>query len=206
MKTPSFNTLFHSVGRYWFLIILVILGVWSLASDDSSSGLDTSTLPPPVVSPVTSPQPTEEAVKETVPPKEVISLPNGKVIKTNAKFFRGYGELEIKNGTGFDAVAKFIRDGTSVYTVYIKANSTYTIKKISIGEYRLAFVLGSDWDATAGTFLQSTEYSSFDEPFKFTVTEDATTTYYSTFQVTLNPIIGGTATTQEVDPTQFSQY
>jgi hypothetical protein len=201
MKNYSFDTLLHGVGRYWFLIILFIFGVWILYSGDSSVPSETNTLPPPVV---TTTQPPE--TEEVQPPKEVVSLPNGKVIKSNAKYLKGYGELEIDNGTMSDAVAKLIIDGTSAYTVYIKANSTYTIKNISNGEYRLAFVLGTDWDATTGTFLQSTEYSSFDEPFPFTVTEDATTTYYSTYQVTLNPIVGGTATTQIVDPTQFSQY
>ena len=135
------------------------------------------------------------------------SLDNGYVLKQKASgYFDGDGQLLIKNGTSYDAVAKLIRNGTSVFTVYIKAQSNYSITKISDGTYWLAFMQGTDWDTTNRTFVRNTSYQSFDDTFDFTTTEDDQYVHYSKFTITLNPVVGGTAETTHVDPSQFNAY
>jgi len=127
-------------------------------------------------------------------------------IKKNGVYLRGDGTLEVKNGTNLDAVAKLIRGGSSVLTVYIKANSVYMIADISDGVYWLAFAQGLNWNSTTKKFQRNTQYSVFDETFDFITTEDSRYYHYTAFEVTLNPVVGGTAETSSVDPTQFDAY
>ena len=123
-------------------------------------------------------------------------------LKKNSIYLQGYGELQIKNGTSIDAVAKLIRGGTSILTVYIKANNTYTMLDVSDGIYWLAFAQGLDWDSTTQKFRRNTQFSVFEETFNFTTTSDQ----YTIFEVTLNPVVGGTAETNDIPGNQFDQY
>ncbi len=99
-------------------------------------------------------------------------------------------------------MAKLIRGGTSVLTVYIKANNAYTMRDISDGVYWLAFALGLDWDSTTQKFRSNRQYSAFEDTFNFTTTNEE----YTIFEVTLNPVLGGTAETTDVNPQQFDAY
>ena len=128
------------------------------------------------------------------------------IFKKNNIYIKGDGELQINNGTSLDAVAKLIRGGTSVLTVYIKANSNYTMLNISDGTYWLAFAQGLDWDSTTKKFRRNKQYSVFEETFNFITTEDSNYYYPSGFEVTLNPVIGGTAETEDIPGSQFDQY
>jgi len=66
-------------------------------------------------------------------PKDYVSLSNGTMLSKNSYYFNGLGKLEIKNGTSLDAIAKLVNTNInkSVFTVYIKANTTYTISKVN---------------------------------------------------------------------------
>jgi len=187
--------------KYLIVAVAVILVVWISNGADpyySNSGAK-SPLPTPT-------QQTLEEILDTQTKTSDISPSHGAIIKKVGTYFYGDGSLEISNGTNLDAVAKLIRSGTSVLTVYIRANSTYTISKISDGVYWLAFAQGTGWDSTTGQFLTNKQYSAFDSTFDFETTEDAEYEYYSTWEVTLNPIVGGNAETSNVDPTQFNAY
>lgn len=189
------------LNKYVAILVGVIFIVWIAASDDSSynSGGTKAPLPAPV-------QQVSEDIVEFTPTTPAVSLANGTILKKNTAYLYGDGELHIKNGTSLDAVAKLIRGGSSVFTVYIKANSNYTITGVSDGIYWLAFAQGLDWDSTTQKFRRNIQYSSFDETFDFTTTEDYQYIYYSEFEVTLHPVVGGTAETSSVDPTQFNAY
>lgn len=144
------------------------------------------------------------------PSESPYSLPNGTVLKRNWTYLQGDGELSISNGTSHDAVAKLIRNGTSVFSVYIRANSKYTITGISDGYFDLLFALGNNWSTSEKRFLSNSGYEKFDDGFTYTTTTyqegDYEHTRYSTYEVTLNPVIGGTAETSTVDPGQFNSY
>lgn len=188
----NINKIVHVIGRYWFPLLVVIIIAWSLLSGDS-----TSSLPPPVVtSPAVNPF-------DVLPPTtNAVSLPTGTVLKRLSGHLQGNGTLEIDNGTSQDAVAKLITGGTSVYTVYVKANSNYTIENISDGTYWLAFSGGINWDSSTKKFTQNISFSSFKDTFDF----ETTATQYTTYSITLNPVAGGTAQTDTVNSDQFSAY
>ncbi|MDD4289669.1 MAG: hypothetical protein PHH83_00125, partial [Patescibacteria group bacterium] len=136
-------------------------------------------------------------------PKDYVSLSNGTILSQNSYLLNGSGELKIDNGTSLDAIAKLVNISTnkSILTVYIKANSVYNILNISDGDYKLLFNLGNDWDSRIKAFTVNSSYETFVEPFNF-----ETNDYYSTFSVTLNPVINGTAHTQDINAQEFGNY
>jgi len=182
------------------IIILIILGLYFWGSYEGSSTLN--------------PNLNENDSSILFPPKSqnYISLSNGMILFKNPSYLKGLGELEIKNGTNLDAVAKLvgIDIDKSILTLYIKAKSSYTMNKISKGNYKLFFSLGNDWDSETKTFLVNPNYEKFEEIFDFTIREYEGNNYinteYSTFEVTLNPVIGGDAETQNVNSTEFANY
>lgn len=189
------NNFLSLLRRFWFLAligVLIIIGMF----DDSSSGT-TAPLPPP------SATAQSEQVSDYQPDLTPgVSLPTGTVIKKRSAYLKGEGELKISNGTSYDAVAKLIRDGASVLTVYIKAGSTYSMTDISDGTYWLAFAQGTDWNATDQKFNRNAHFQAFDETFDFVTTD----TRSAGWEVTLNAVSGGTASASDVDPNQFDQY
>ncbi|MBI5358811.1 hypothetical protein HZB69_04270 [Candidatus Amesbacteria bacterium] len=143
-------------------------------------------------------------------PNNYRSLPNGTVIKTINS--NGLGRLRIDNGTDYHAIAKLKNNQNrqSVFTVYIQRSSSYTLGGISDGTYELFFHLGNDWDDEKSKFLVNPSYAKFRDDFVFstTVTEnfDSVRTRYSEFQITLNPVVGGTAKTNTVSRQEFEKY
>ena len=204
--SPSSNKVFRSLShvrdnfrRYFFacggaLIALVLL-VSFISTDDE---------PVPVIPVV----PIENvAITTSIPvkdPSTYVSLLNGKIFTKNANFLRGNGELTISNGTSSDAIAKLVSrtNNKSIFTVYIKANNKYVIKNISDGSYKLFFNLGNDWDDTKRAFAVNSSYEVFEDLFDF----ETTATQYTTFSVTLDPVAGGSATTNDTNPQEFGNY
>lgn len=139
-------------------------------------------------------------------------LANGTVISSLLGSSSSLGTLEIDNGTDNDAVAKLLstKSGKSVFTVFIQANSQFTITRIPDGVYELYFQTGKDWDETKGKFLYYPSFSKFTDNFQYTTNKEETyyevNTHYSTYQVTLNPVVGGTAKTDTVTENEFEQY
>lgn len=145
-------------------------------------------------------------------PQNYNSLDNGTVWGEKSYYFNGYGKLEISNGTSHDAVAKLVSVITdkSVFNVYIKAKSTYTITDINDGNYKLVFNLGNNWDELNKKFLVGNSYEMFEELFDYSTTisqeGDYEYTNYGTFRVTLNPVLNGDAKTNPVNPDTFNNY
>ncbi|HEY4498486.1 MAG TPA: hypothetical protein VJH94_00300 [Candidatus Paceibacterota bacterium] len=191
MQNLTMQDVGRFISRFWFLLLIGGFALWGVFEDSSST-------------PLPAPSATAQAEQDTFVPDLTPgnSLPTGTIIKKRSAYLQGEGELKIENGTSYDAVAKLIRDGTSVLTVYIKANSTYSMLNISDGTYWLAFAQGTDWDATAQKFNRNAHVSAFDETFEFETTDTRT----AGWEVTLNAVAGGTASASDVDPSQFDQY
>lgn len=145
-------------------------------------------------------------------PRDYMSLSNGTILSKNSYYLNGLGELQIKNGTSLDAIAKLVNTtiNKSVFTVYIKANTTYTISKVKDGNYKLFFNLGNDWNTEVKAFAVNSSYEVFEDLFDFTTREyeegDYIRTRYSNFKVTLNPVVGGTAETENINVAEFANY
>ncbi|MDD3427556.1 MAG: zinc ribbon domain-containing protein [Caldisericia bacterium] len=199
MKSVNYSKLV--LNKHVAILAVVIFIVWIATSGDSSynSGGVKTPLPAPV-------QQVSEDIIEFTSTTPAVSLANGTIIKKNTAYLYGEGKLCIDNGTGQDTVAKLVRGGSSIFTVYIKANSKYTISGISDGTYFLLFAHGADWDSENQVFRRNFSTSRFDELFDFITTEDYQYVYYSEFEVTLHPVAGGTAETSSVDLAQFNAY
>jgi len=194
------RNLINSFKKHTPITIIVVILLLIIFSNTKKENINTT---PVSVIPNTS-EPYSVSVIPTKDPKTYVSLPNGYVFRQDSNNFLGFGELKINNGTSSDAIAKLINIATdkSVLNVYIKANNIYNISKISDGNYKLMFNLGNDWDADFKAFTVNSSYEVFEENFDFTTSESE----YSTFSVTLNPIIGGDAKTNAVKPIEFGNY
>ena len=76
--------------------------------------------------------------------------------------------------------------------------------------YKLFFNLGNDWNSQIKAFNVNSGYEVFEDLFDFTTREygegDYIRTMYSKFKVTLNPVIGGNAKTENVNAVEFANY
>ena len=147
--------------------------------------------PTPTLTPIPKPTPTP-----TSPPRR---LSNGTFIKQTAPL-DGYGKLEIDNGTSLDAVAVFttLTDHV-IFAVYVQAQSKFTVSGIRDGTYKLFFMLGEDWDEKEARFTRKVRRAVFEDDFPYTTTETTATVW----SVTLHPVVGGTAQTEDVGEDEF---
>ena len=178
-----------------WIIFLGIVGLLILANGSSNSNNNQT---PAGVSNPEPPTCSEPAVGEVFN-----SMSNGAQINSNNIYFNGKGQLTIKNGTEDDAVVKIINaNKASIGEYYIDANNEYTINDIVDGNYSLYFSLGKNWDEQGNKFITCKSFAKFDDNFNYI------TTYaqYTTYSVTLNPVIGGTANTTSVDESAFNSY
>ncbi|MEV4707411.1 hypothetical protein [Actinoplanes sp. NPDC049316] len=114
----------------------------------------------------------------------------------------GLGHLKIKNGADDTTISLVPAKGKKpkpVFTVYVRGGGSFTAKGIRDGTYRIYTASGEDWDNGRKGFTRDCAFSKFDDTFKFT-----TTSYSSSiWTITLTPIIGGNASTSNVDPNSF---
>ncbi len=109
----------------------------------------------------------------------------------------GLGELSISNGTVADTVAILaISQRETVMSAYIRAGDSFALKGIPDGTYYLYFSLGELWDGEE--FTQNRRNKRFEDKFSFSTDEK-----YVIWSVTLHPVVGGTAETEEVAVDDF---
>lgn len=128
-------------------------------------------------------------------------LPNGRYIRDRNR--GGRAELAIENGGSSDSVVTLSRDSKPAISVFVRKGQSYTIRNVSDGTYGVYFSGGADWDDEARAFGRNCTFSRFDDPLKFRTTRDARGIYWQNFRITLQPVIGGTARTNDVDPDDF---
>lgn len=117
----------------------------------------------------------------------------------------GLGELTISNGTAQDAILLLspLGPGKPVRAVYIRSNSTATLRRISPRLYIARYALGTDWSPRLLAFCSTTTRREFAEPLAFSESPSAEGTKYSTWELTLHPVAEGKAQTRQADPAQF---
>ena len=190
-------------GSGW---IISIVGSILLSVILSNIGASSNPLPAPNPSPTTALDTNPETVPAPIPDISYYSLPNGTVLY-NSLPQNALGTLTISNGSSSDAVVKLITtSGQKVYSVYVQKNNSFTIKNITDGNYRLLFVFGYNWDKVEQKFLLDPSAQSFNDTFNFKTTNTESDTEYSTYEITLNPVVGGTAETNPIDIGEFNNY
>ncbi len=118
----------------------------------------------------------------------------------------GRGVLHISNGTDYDAITKLVDADAdrTVRLVYIQANSTGEITNISTGGYLVKFALGTGYNRDTGRFLYGQSFAKFVEPFQFQEyeTNDGYIRWRN-YNISLNPVIGGTARSRSISASEF---
>ncbi len=153
---------------------------------------------------------TAVAVPSLSPYDRSTDPPNGYVFRNQLR--TGHGTLKIINGTSYHAVAKLVSTVTnkSVFTVFVSAGDQYTIRNIPNATFKLAFASGRRWNVLTDGFDEFAGVSIFRNSMTFDTTTavegDQEVTYYHTMEVTLQPVAGGNARTDRVEPNVFEQF
>jgi hypothetical protein len=128
--------------------------------------------------------------------------PNGKLLRAGNT--GGRSELTIGNGGSHDAVVTLSKSGRPVISVYVRKDKTYTVKSVPDGSYSIFFTGGSGWDGTARAFGRDCAFSRFEDPLEFRTTrDDFGGLHWVNFTITLQPVAGGTARTEDINPDDF---
>ncbi|MFG1604796.1 hypothetical protein [Actinoplanes sp. NPDC049265] len=108
----------------------------------------------------------------------------------------GSGDLVIENGAG-DTTVSLVPKGTKKpnFTVYVRAKAKHTVKNIKSGTYEIFAAAGQDWDGGRKGFTRDCSFTKFDDDFKF---EPGVI-----WTITLTQVVGGNASTSDVDPNSF---
>ncbi|WP_349690149.1 hypothetical protein [Actinopolymorpha sp. B11F2] len=122
-------------------------------------------------------------------------LRHGQFVRSGSR--TGNGTLVIDNGGDTDAFVAFATGKSQTFSVYVRKGGTFTVHGIRYGTYTGYFATGEDFDSRAKGFTRNCGFEKFDEPFSYP------SGYQSTFTITLHTVVGGDASTTELDPNQF---
>jgi len=137
-------------------------------------------------------------------PRKHRSLPNGSRIMPDPPT-TGYGELEVQNGTGEDAVLSLYNPAAdeTIREVYVQAKHSVLMKGIPEGTYQLAYMAGLDWDDGEAAFRCDPDYAEFERSFLFTEETNQEGVQYHTITVTLHRVVGGNIRTKRISREEF---
>nr|WP_062332022.1 hypothetical protein [Herbidospora sakaeratensis] len=122
---------------------------------------------------------------------------NGKVLYDRVS--GGEGVLKIKNGTAKDGVVTLVRGKTKAFSLYVRAKSTASFKRVDDGNYTVYFTTGYRFSTSKRKFTKSASYQRFNDRLRFSTTATQSTIW----TLTLNPVKGGNARTSGVNPKDF---
>jgi hypothetical protein len=114
----------------------------------------------------------------------------------------GSGHFKIKNGADDTTVSLVPTKGKKpkpILTVYVRGGGTFTAKGVRDGTYRVFTASGEDWDKGKKGFTRDCSFTKFDDTFTFSTTSFSA----SIWTITLTPVVGGNASTSDVDPKTF---
>lgn len=111
----------------------------------------------------------------------------------------GLGKLQIQNNGSTDAVVSLVVGHAPIFAVFVRAGAGFTVTGINDGTYEAYFRTGHDWDSASNSFTRSCSYTKYDDTFPFTTTS----TTSAVWTITLEKVIGGNASTSEVDPNKY---
>ncbi len=142
-----------------------------------------------------------DVVAQPPPGDQDRRLTNGQFVRAGSR--TGRGEMTVDNGGGDDAVVSLTMNKRSVYSVYVRKGSKYTVTGIRDGTYEIFFTTGADWDSQNQNFTRDRTFQRFDQTMTFTTTTTATERRWSTWNITLYPVVGGNANTSTVNPNDY---
>lgn len=131
------------------------------------------------------------------PEPQTRRLPNGTLIRDPGS--DSPGTLNIDNGGDTDAVITLASGKDPVLTIYVHKGKQASTDGVPDGTYTVFFSTGEDWDGKAMSFTRGCQFQKFDDQVTFTTTGGT----YSVNSLTLHQVIGGNASTSEIDPSEF---
>ena len=191
------------VGAAVLVLLSVVFWFGRNGGDESSN----RKLNPPVHSPIEAVPQTESAPPLSALSRCPVDLParpkSG--AELGGRHRGGLGKLRVENGTDSDAVAVLIDEETTTprRAIFIRSGESGVVTSVPPGRYHFRFQLGTDW-LRERRFCRLIGTSEFDEVFDFE--EEFTSeqrTKYRTFEVTLHPVLQGTARTHAIDASVF---
>lgn len=104
--------------------------------------------------------------------------------------------LIVENGLSTDGVVIVATSAQKpILAFYIRSDDKYTFDGIPAGTFRIFFSTGEKWLVSANHFSQNTHYQMFEETLEFTNGYD--------WRITLHPVLGGTASAEEIEEVDF---
>ena len=204
-KSTRSSALFSKfpIARHWgYLFYLIPLVLWAVGEFNTtrsnrgpSPATSTQATPPAVPRPPSGlpPVPPDRNDVELTP---TVRLPNGTELRKR-RYLHGLGELTVENGTENDAVVLLVELNTekTIRDFYVTAGNTFTEPRIAPGLYAIYFVTGSDWNPEKNAFNSNAIYSQFGRNVEFSEKPDQVSgkIEYSTYKITLQPVVGGDA-------------
>jgi hypothetical protein len=128
-------------------------------------------------------------------------MANGAVVSASRR--GGLGQLTVTNGNEKDAVLTLAQGSAPVLSMYVRHNDKAVLRQILDGTYQVFYTLGADWSVPDRLFTRACEFAQFDQAMTFTTAERSNGTEYTTYEVTLQPVLGGTARTSSVEATSY---
>ena len=132
-----------------------------------------------------------------------VSLTNGLILRETRI---GPHTLKTTNGLSSDAVVK-LRDtaGRTVVSFYVTAGGVVTIDSVPEGTFTIEFATGREFSPYCGYFLSDMSSRRFVNAESFQTRFQGNYQYTSVLEITLNPVVGGTAQTVNTDDTTFDR-
>ncbi len=130
-----------------------------------------------------------------------VSLTNGQILRQTRI---GPHTLKTTNGLSSDAVVK-LRDvaGRTVLSFYVTAGGVVTIGSVPEGTFTIEFATGREFSPSCGYFLSDMSSRRFVNAESFETQFQGNYRYTSVLEITLNPVVGGTAQTVSTDDATF---
>lgn len=89
--------------------------------------------------------------------------------------------------------------------VYVRAGQEVTLQGIQAGTYRLLFSTGQAWDSVLNRFACGRANREFDDLLVFEEIQENNATRYTTFSVTLHPVVRGNAPAHQLSDEAFDR-
>ncbi|MEV6983636.1 hypothetical protein AB0M95_20605 [Sphaerisporangium sp. NPDC051017] len=135
-------------------------------------------------------------------PKEQTRRPaNGAFVRRGPR--GGLGRLTVKNGGSFDTVLSMVRGKSVVTRFYIRKKKSVTINGVPDGNYKVYYTSGADWEKGSRLFTRDCVFKRFDRSLSFRTVRGATVIQRTIWTISLQSVLGGNATSSEVDPDEF---
>jgi hypothetical protein len=189
----------------------IFIGLSFLQEATAQGSNNFSQLPSPRLSPVpTAPRPSATRPEPTVQTESVVARcsiepHNGTVIERFIPQPSQGHELEIKNGSGGNAIIK-ARDGYSgrlLFSFFVKSNSSASYTNIPDGRYRIQYAIGADLRADCKSFITVSALGQFPDVEDLFTSTTNTSIIKHQLSYTLYPVPGGNVRPQALDLSSF---